>query len=175
MLQLVKKVTKKVGHPSEVNAKGEPKIVVREAKITANFVDPKSEDSYEEQLAICGGDAKLQTQVFNNGYWRTIQQWETNKLGKVDEVSKGLQKAIDGLVQVGLSVEKARATLMANPELVANLGAAKFEQFVEVSIDNFAEYVLSEPDDKGVRVSRYPDVTDIAEVKPEDSEAEPEK
>ena len=65
MLQLVKKVSKKVNHPTQVKD-SKPVQVKREATITLNFVDPKSENGVEEMLALCGGDLSLALKVFNN-------------------------------------------------------------------------------------------------------------
>jgi hypothetical protein len=161
MLSITKTVSKKVNHPSQVKTDGKPVVVSREAKITTSFVDPKSPSALEDMLVDCAGDLEMVARVYNNGKWRVIQQWETNSLGKVDEVSKGVQGAIDGLVKAGLSAESARATIMANQELVAKLGAQKFEQFVDISIADFKVYSQKEVD--GKTVSRYPDVTDIGE------------
>jgi hypothetical protein len=168
MLSITKTVSKKVAHPSMVKD-GKPVQVKREAKITQNFVDPKSPSMLEDALAICGGNQELLGKVINQGLWRPTQQWETNALGKVDEVSKGIQSAIDGLVKAGLSAEQARATIMSNTVLVERLGAQKFEQFVDVNISDFSTYAMKEVD--GKQVSRYPDVTDISE---DEAEAEPE-
>jgi polyhydroxyalkanoate synthesis regulator phasin len=164
MLQLVKEVSKKVMHPAT------QKEVVRKCKISFNAVDPKAEDWIEDALAICGGDSSLAAKVFNQGLWRTTQQWETNKLGKVDEISKGLQRAINGLVQTGMyNADEAKTFLMSNPATVAALGNAKFEQFIETSIDDFAEY-CKVANAEGVISSRFPDITDVGE--PEADEAE---
>ena len=157
MLQIVKEVSKKVLHPAT------QKEVVRKCKVTFNAVDPRAEDWIEDALAICGGDSSLAAKVFNQGCWRTAQQWETNKLGKVDEISKGLQRAINGLVQTGMfSAEQAKTFLMSNPTTVAALGHAKFEQYVETTIDDFSEYCKTVNAD-GVESSRFPDITDVGE------------
>jgi hypothetical protein len=168
MLTIVKKVTKKVDHPTQVDAKGESVLVKREAEVTLNFVDPTTENWLEDALVICGGDANLVAKVFNNGLWRVAQQWETNKLGKTDEASKGIARAITGIVATGaMDAAAARTMLLANPDLAAKLAGAKFEQFVKITIDDFAAYQLSDPDEKGIRVSRYPDVTSVAEEEEE--------
>lgn len=166
MLNLVKKVTKKVTHPST------QKDVTRECKISFNAVDPKSEDWQEDAVKICGGDSNLAARVWNFGLYRWLQQQETNALGKVDEVSKGLQRAIDGFVSMGMDAASARTMILANPDLSAKLANAKFEQFVETSIEDFAKYQLSNPDDKGVQTSRFPDITDVGD---KETEAEEEK
>ena len=160
MLQLVKKVSKRVNHPTQVKD-GKPVQVKREATITLNFVDPKSENGVEEMLSLCGGDLSLALKVFNNGLWRTIQQWETNKLGSADDVSKGLERAINGLVQTGLyTPESARTLIMSNPATAASFANQQFEQFVAVDIPDFAAYTL-ETDSAGKVSNRYPDVTDV--------------
>lgn len=170
MLQIVKKVSKKVNHPTQVKD-GKPVQVKREATITANFVDPKNEAWYEDALVLCGGDSSLVAKAFNQGIWRVIQQWETNKLGSADDVSKGLERAINGLVQTGLyTPEAARTLIMSNPATAESFKNQKFEQFVTVAIEDFAAYT-TETDDKGVKSCRYPDVTDVGEAEAE-AEAE---
>ena len=172
MLQLVKKVSKKVNHPTQVKD-SKPVQVKREATITLNFVDPKSENGVEEMLALCGGDLSLALKVFNNGLWRTVQQWETNKLGSADDVSKGLERAINGLVQTGLyTAEAARTLIMSNPATAESFKNQKFEQFVAVDIPDFAAYTTetSTVEGKEVKTSRYPDVTDVGA--PDEAEAE---
>lgn len=154
MLNLVKEVSKKVLHPST------QKDVVRKCKVSFNAVDPKSEDWLEDALAICGGDSALAAKVFNFGLWRFLQQQETNRLGKTDEMSKGLQKAIAGFVAMGMTAENARTMILANPDLSAKLANAKFEQFVETTVEDFAEYQKS-ANAEGVVSSRYPDITDV--------------
>ena len=166
MITLTKEVSKKVNHPSQTKD-GKPVIVTRKATITLNAVDPKDENYLEDALTICGGDASLLARVINNGLWRVIQQWETNKLGKTDEVSKGLEKAIAGFVAMGMDATSARTMILANPDLSAKLANQKFEQFVNVNVEDFAQYQLADPDDKGVRKSRYPDITDVADEEPE--------
>jgi hypothetical protein len=171
MLTITREVTKKVNHPSQLTAEGKPVIVTRKATINSQYVDPNNEEWYDEALALCGGDAALVARIFNNGMWRVIQQWETNNLGKGDNMSKGLEKAINGLVQTGIyTAESARTLLMSNPATAKAFGEQKFEQFITVDISDFAAYQLSEPDEKGVRKSRYPDVTDIGAVEEETAE-----
>jgi hypothetical protein len=167
MLQLAWKVTKKVTHPQT------QKDVTREGTITSNYVDPKSADWIDDALAICGGDSTLAAKVFNFGLKSWVRQQETNKLGKVDEVSKGLKKAIDGFVAMGMDEKAARTLILANPDLSSKLANAKFEQFVSTSIEDFASYQMSDPDEKGVKTSRFPDVTEVGsdEEKKEGEEA----
>ena len=161
MLQLVWKCTKTVTHPNT------QKNVSRECEVTSNYVDPKSENWLEDALVICGGDASLAAKVFNFGLKSWVRQQETNRLGKVDEVSKGLAKAISGLMGTGMSEEAARTMLLANPELKSNLENAKFEQFTKSVIDDFSAYQLSDADEKGNKTSRFPDVTEVGGGEPE--------
>ena len=94
-------------------------------------------------LALCGGDLSLALKVFNNGLWRTIQQWETNKLGSADDVSKGLERAINGLVQTGLyTAEAARTLIMSNPATAESFKNQKFEQFVDIEIGDYSAYTM---------------------------------
>lgn len=168
MLQLVWKCSKTVTHPNT------QKNVSRECEVTSNFVDPKSENWLEDALVICGGDAALAAKVFNFGLKSWVRQQETNRLGKVDEVSKGLAKAISGLVATGIPEAAARTMLLANPELKSKLDNAKFEQFVKSAVDDFAAYQLSDADEKGNRISRFPDVTEVGseeEAKEEESKS----
>lgn len=166
MLQMDWKVSKKVTHPQT------QKDVSRECTIKSNFVDTKNEDWYDEALAITGGDATLAAKVFNFGLKSWLRQQETNKLGKVDEVSKGLAKAIAGFVSMGMDESAARTMILANPDLSSKLANAKFEQFVSINIDDFATYQLSDADEKGAKTSRFPDVT---EVSSDEEKAEEEK
>jgi hypothetical protein len=166
MLQITKSVSKKVTHPQT------QKEVARECKVSFNAVDPSSEDWIDDALVIAGGDASLAARIFNFGLWSWLRQQETNKLGKVDEVSKGLAKAISGYQAIGFSAEEARTMILANPDLVAKLGAAKFEQFVATAVDNFSVYQLSEADEKGNKTSRFPNIVEMdseesTETKPE--------
>jgi hypothetical protein len=156
MLQLAWKVSKKVTHPQT------QKEVSREGTITTNYVDPKSEDWFDDALVICGGESNLAARVFNFGLKSWIRQQETNKLGKVDEVSKGLKKAIDGFVAMGMDEKAARTLILANPDLSAKLANAKFEQFVSTNVEDFAAYQMSDPDEKGAKTSRFPDVTEVS-------------
>jgi len=155
MINLVKEVSKKVLHPAT------QKEVIRKCKVSFNAVDPKSESWLEDAIAICGGDSSLAAKVFNFGLWRFLQQQETNRLGKTDEMSKGLQKAIAGFAAMGISAENARTMILANPDLASKLANAKFEQFVETAIEDFSEYQKS-ANAEGVVSSRYPDITDVS-------------
>lgn len=173
MLKLTKKVSKKVMHPNPPDVK-KPEVT-RECKISFLCVDPKNEGWIEDALEICDGDSSLAAKVFNFGLWRFLQQQETNELGKIDDLSKGAAKAIDGYVRMlGITVDAARTMILSNPMVAAKLATTKFEQFVETIIDDFATYQLSTPDEKGVSSSRYPDITDIGE-KPKPAEPEPEE
>lgn len=166
LLQVVKKVSKKVTNPQT------QKEVKRECKVSFNAVDPNDADWNEAALEVCGGDASLAAKVWNFGLYAWLRQQETNKLGKVDEVSKSLAKAIAGFVGLGMSAEAARTMILANPDLSAKLQDTKFEQFVESSIDDFAAY-QTDTDDKGVKSSRFPDITKV-ETSEDDKEEEKE-
>jgi hypothetical protein len=165
MLQVTKEVSKKVTHP------GTQKEVKRSCKVTFNAVDTANEDWIEDALAICGGDSSLSARVFNFGLWSWLRQQETNQLGKVDEVSKGLAKAIAGFTAMGIPAEQARTMILANPDLSSRLQNTKFEQFVETSVEDFAAY-QTDTDATGVKTSRFPDITKMEEEKPSEEESE---
>lgn len=169
MLSIIKAVSKKVKHPQT------QKDVKREAKVTLNFADPRAEGWIEDALSICGGNSELAARVWNFGLYRFCQQQETNNLGKVDDLSKNVAKIIDGYVNaLGISVEDARKMVMSNPDLVAKVATAKFEQFVEVKIEDFLSYA-SKVDDKGASTLRFPDVTQVDEEEEEEKKEEETK
>jgi polyhydroxyalkanoate synthesis regulator phasin len=143
MLQIVKEVSRKVTHPQTGNA------VTRNATVTFNAVDPSNEDWLEDALLIAGGNTSLVAKVFNFGLWRFIQQTQTNELGKVDELSKNISRAIAGLVNSGQFTEtEAKTFIMASPKVASAMTDAKFEQFVTVAVES-------------VDAERYPDVTKV--------------
>ena len=167
MITLTKEVSKTVAHPQS------GKDVKRSCKVSYPAVDPKVADTLEDQLTICGGDAGLQAKVFNFGLSSWIRQQETNKLGQTDEISKAAANIIGSYVKMlGCTPEEARAQLMANPLAAGKLATATFEQFVETAIEDFVAY-QTKVNDKGISVSRFPDVTDVAEDEAEKTAEKP--
>jgi hypothetical protein len=158
MLLITKKVTKKVQHPNPPDPK-QP-LVKRECTLKFNAVDPKSEDWIEDAVAICGGSSNLAACVFNYGLAAWLRQQETNKLGKVGELSKSFAKAIAGFTGMGLSPEQARTMILSNPDLAIKLTNETFEQFVDTTVDDFAAY-QTDTNEQGVQTSRFPDVTRV--------------
>jgi hypothetical protein len=143
MLQIVKEVSRQVTHPQTGNK------VTRKATVTFNAVDPSNEDWLDDALLICDGDVKAVAKMFNFGLWRMTQQIQTNELGKVDELSKNISRAIAGLVNSGAFTEaQAKAYIMAAPNVASAMTDAKFEQYVTVAVEN-------------VDAAKIPDVTKV--------------